>query len=351
MRRTALRAFFERVVVASLPLTVACGDPTMNDMGQTAPPADLTAVAPADLTVGGPPDLAVLTDLALGGGDLDTCETQHPITYVNIPTSDVPDSGHFNTLCVNGDPCTQVCPSGYTQCCSPHPSDGGALAVSCVYYCGPAGRRPAGLAETSHDDGCAVGRYLASMAHLEAASVHAFRSLERDLRMHAAPAQLIADARRAARDEVRHARLMRRLAAAHGARPPRVTARSYASRSLEAIAVENAVEGCVRETYGALLATWQARVATEAPVRAAMAAVAGDETRHAQLAWDVDAWTRRRLDRASRRRVVDARRRAVDELEAELAAPPPDELVRRFGVPDVAQSRRLHGQLRRELWA
>ena len=52
-------------------------------------------------------------------------------------------------------------------------------------------------------------------------------------------------------------------------------------RELEAIAIENAVEGCVRESFGALLATWQAKTAGDARVRAAMKRIARDETRHA----------------------------------------------------------------------
>jgi hypothetical protein len=83
---------------------------------------------------------------------------------------------------------------------------------------------------------------------------------------------------------------MRAWARAHRAKPARVAVSAPVQRSLEQLAVENAVEGCVRETYGALLATWQARAAAEPRVRAMMAAVAVDETRHAQLAWDLDAW-------------------------------------------------------------
>ncbi len=70
---------------------------------------------------------------------------------------------------------------------------------------------------------------------------------------------LVRAARRSAREEIRHARSAGRLARRFGAVP--VRARYGASclvRSLEDVALENAIEGCVRETYGAAVAWWQA---------------------------------------------------------------------------------------------
>ncbi len=63
---------------------------------------------------------------------------------------------------------------------------------------------------------------------------------------------------RAARDEVRHTLAMVRLAARSGARVTRRVIASRPVRSLEAMATENAVEGCVPETYGAATAMLQA---------------------------------------------------------------------------------------------
>jgi hypothetical protein len=277
-----------------------------------------------------------------------------------VPSNFPLDAGFY--LCVTGSPCSDYCPTGvtgqapdpagYTTCCSPKPSDGGAYLVACKYSCGPSGRRPAGLEEAAASHGCAVGQYFASMAHLEAASVHAFRSMARELRAHGAPRGLIAQARRAARDEIRHARLTRAMAKAHGgtAAPVKVTATT--SRSLEAMAVENAVEGCVRETFGALLASWQARAAGDRHVRTMMASIAEDEARHADLAWALDAWTRTKLDRAARHRVLDARRAAVAELARELDEQPTSaELVAEVGLPDADRARQFLDAATRELWS
>jgi hypothetical protein len=112
-------------------------------------------------------------------------------------------------------------------------------------------------------------------------------------------------------------------------------------RSLAAIAVENAVEGCVRETYGALVGLWQARTAGDPVVAAAMKRIAADETRHAELAWKVDAWAAPRLGRAARRRVAEARDNAFAELRAEVARPVPDALVGLAGLPGPAVAVRL----------
>jgi rubrerythrin len=181
--------------------------------------------------------------------------------------------------------------------------------------------------------------------------VHAFRTLARELAAEGAPASLVEAARSAARDEIRHARLTRRMALQHGSRPAPVRVAKNERRSLEAIATENAVEGCVRETFGALLATWQARAAGDESVRALMSGIAVDETRHAELAWAVDAWTARKLDREARRRVRAARAAVIEEVAAELREPPAPELVARVGMPDVDRAAELFAAVRTSLWS
>jgi hypothetical protein len=114
---------------------------------------------------------------------------------------------------------------------------------------------------------------------------------------------------------------------------------SLAVRDLETIAIENAVEGCVREAFGALVATWQAQRAADAGVRVAMQRIARDETRHAALAVAIDAWARGRLDARARERVE---RRKADAL-AELATPAdvPEAIRAALGLPTRAQARAL----------
>jgi hypothetical protein len=122
--------------------------------------------------------------------------------------------------------------------------------------------------------GTPVAVYLAEMARLEAASVHAFRHSKRELVAHGAPRALVRAAERAARDEIRHARMAAALTRRYGSTPAPHEMKTVPIRSLEAMAIENAVEGCVRETLGALIATWQAACAKDPVIRSALARIA-----------------------------------------------------------------------------
>jgi hypothetical protein len=186
------------------------------------------------------------------------------------------------------------------------------------------------------------------MARLEAASVHAFRRLRAELVEHGAPQPLVRAAERAARDELRHARMARALARRYGGTWCAPVVSDSPLRDVEAIATENAVEGCVRETFGALIATRQARAAKDPTVRAAMARIARDETRHAALAYAVDAWVRGKLNRAARTRVLAARRRATEALLAYDSEPAPD-FRSALGLPTASETRALAATMTAEL--
>jgi hypothetical protein len=191
--------------------------------------------------------------------------------------------------------------------------------------------------------------YLASQARLEAASVAAFRILRHELAAHGAPRKLLRKASRAGRDERRHARAMRSECRRWGAAPHAPTSTDGPVRDLEAIAVENATEGCVRETFGAVVAAWQAAHARDARIRAAMNRIAREESQHAALAWEVAQWAERRLDRPARERVNAARRRALMTLAGEMTADPPRQLVEVVGLPTALQAARLLDAMERML--
>jgi len=149
---------------------------------------------------------------------------------------------------------------------------------------------------------------------MEAASIDAFEILATELDAHRAPPALIQAARAAAADERRHADAIGRLAARRGTVAPEVRVNRGPIRDIEGVARENAVEGCVRETYAALLACRQARAATDPAIRSAMTGIARDETQHAALAWAVDQWSQAMLAPQARRRVREARREAIEGL-------------------------------------
>ena len=219
------------------------------------------------------------------------------------------------------------------------------------------GRRPAGLrdeavavARSSSGSG-ALGRHFEQMARLEAAAVHAFLRLRSELQLHGAPDALGRDAVVSAVEEVGHAQTARRLALRHGARPRSPEVSALPLRSLFEVALDNRVEGCVRETYGALVAHHQAIHADSAEVRSVMARIAAEETAHAALSWAVDAWARTRLDRRDRAELDRQARRAAEALQREAAEHVAPELVAGAGLPDAEKAEALVESLTRELRA
>jgi rubrerythrin len=188
----------------------------------------------------------------------------------------------------------------------------------------------------------AVGRYLANAAYLEAASIDAFVILEAELHAHGAPPALIAKARRAAAQEAVHAQLMGGLAHRHGSPvplPPQLTER--APRALVAMALENAIEGCIHETWSALIATWQAEHASEPSLRAIFARIAQEETEHAALAWEVAAWAEPLLSAPELRKLRQEQEQALARLQNPELAVFATEIQSLFGLPDAVAQQAL----------
>jgi hypothetical protein len=303
------------------PATCACREPDAATFDAAAP--DVAADADADATSW----LVSCDDAGSAPGCGDWCVATSDVTGV-------PDDGGVAPSAV----CATVCVE-FAQMCAVVEADASTAVVRCHRDC--TGRRPAGLVEPPLRARSELGAHFAAMAYLEAASVHAFRALRDELRHHGAPRSLIRAAERAARDERRHARMTSALARRHGGVVPPVRRERTRARSIEAIALENAVEGCVRETYGATMATYQARVAADPAVRAALERIAADETRHAALAWRVAGWMNGRLEPGARRRIDEARRMAVIELVASASREPPAAVAHAAGVPRPSQAKAL----------
>lgn len=192
-----------------------------------------------------------------------------------------------------------------------------------------------------------IAQWLAQAAHDEAASVHAFLALANELASHGAPTALRHRVVRAARDEVRHARTMADLARARGGVVPTVEVGTPTSRSLEAMALENAVEATVFETWSALSAWHQANAAADPELRAAMRTIADDETRHAELARDLHTWFLSQLDDDAIARVEAARDAAIAALRARMTEEP---AIPGLGLPRGAQAASLLSTLEATIW-
>lgn len=321
MDHDSLAALFRRIVIAGAPLLSAC-----SSNGYCPRDIEMTYPAPA-----------VPTDAATPDGS-----AADLISRCQAAASD----------------CTALCehvigrsPDGYVlkECGLVTTDDGPAVHVVYAPKC-VGGRSPECLAAPALTAASSpLGAWMAMCAHLEEASIAAFDILAAELAAHGSPRALIAASRAAVRDERRHARVMSRLAAQHGAVAPRPRVTHGPIRDLETIARENAIEGCTRETYAALVATRQALTAADPEIRAAMARIARDETRHASLAFAVDAWAATQLAPAARRRVREARDEASGRLLAEASAALPPASLARAGLPDQEEAAQMMAALRAHL--
>lgn len=211
--------------------------------------------------------------------------------------------------------------------------------LDCQTVC-KGGRAPPGLMSLSAL-GDSLGSVLASAAEFEGAAVHAFWQLADELEVHGLRGD---DARAAAWDEVRHAKATAKLALSLGHLPatPRV-ARPLEARSLEAIALDNAFEGCGRELLGAAVNAHQAEHATDARVRALMRDITPDEQSHARFSFELARTLMPRLPLASRRRVREAQERALATLGTERVG---EGVRQRLGWPDGDETQKLVRALR-----
>lgn len=197
------------------------------------------------------------------------------------------------------------------------------------------GRRPAGLvpfaplrALVSSEDvqpdertrSASGSAYFVRLYQLESAAVVAFSHLSLELEELGAPHSLVERARDAAQDEVRHARLARERAYQMGARVPlpEIEVAKREPRSLLDIALENAEEGCVRESFGAAQALLRAKWAVERANQIFWSEIAADELRHAELSRDLGAWLKTRLTETQNWRVSRVRVDAYNTLHGEL---------------------------------
>src|SRR5262249_8650748 len=153
-----------------------------------------------------------------------------------------------------------------------------------------------------------------------------------------APASLVEAAHRAALDEVRHARLCLGLASAYAGAPlgpapfpfdGRVEgsadpADNSAPAARGGRGGEALTEGCVGETLAAALAMEQLGRAEDPAVRAALAIIAEDEARHAELAWRAVAWAVRAGGERVRAAVAQALAEEVRVAAARFDAEPCD---------------------------
>jgi hypothetical protein len=383
-RTVAVAATLQRILASTLPLTAGAGgvaivactesldhaDGSMADAPQTATHQEGSTVDSGDAS---PADTQPEDSSLDSGEGADTtlaCDVGYLSCCFEACSCHVPPVVPW--IACGGDAEAGACPSaGQTfsasesqRFCPGTPSysfvravEAGAAQIECNMGADTGaeacGRRPRGFVPSRVLGNNPTARYLTRCAQLEAASIDAFEILGAELKGFGAPRRLVRSARRAARDEIRHARTMTALAGRQGATAKGQKVKCGPRRSLRAVAIENAVEGCVRETYGAVVAMWQAQTAADPRVRRAMRRIGADEAQHAQLAWDVQRWADAKLSPTARRAVERARQDALVTLRAELQQSPAAPVARALGLPPSPQALTLLDRLANDIttWA
>ncbi len=216
-----------------------------------------------------------------------------------------------------------------------------------------AGRIPVGAhiqAQTPNEIPSVLGAYFSNMAAMETAAITAFRYLVRELEAYQAPDELVQMARLAVDEEIDHAEMAGLLSEAYRTPVPEVKVDDFQLRSLFKIALENAVEGCVNETFAAACGIWQHEHAEHEVFRAVMGRVAEEESGHADLSWKIHRWVMPQLSEAERQHIYQAQQEAVADLENSFKVENDEALRLAVGLPDVADAARLIRELRIQLW-
>jgi len=182
----------------------------------------------------------------------------------------------------------------------------------------------------------------------EHASIASFARFTLELLSLGAPPKLVIASQDAGRDEVQHAQKCFAIASRLGGRKlgpgPLDLGGLDGPRGLTAITAATVKEGCIVETLSAALASARAAGAGDGQIRAALAKIAEDETRHAELAWRFLEWALERGGESLREavaRTFEEESRARPTYFQRVLAGVPADLVRHFGHLEEAVVREV----------
>jgi len=175
-------------------------------------------------------------------------------------------------------------------------------------------------------------RYVAKAYHAEASSVAAFLQLRSELQRYNVPLELLKRCLHAAKDEIKHARMIAALARKNSAILPELSFGILPNRTLFEITLDNAIEGCIYETYSALKAQYQVHHA-DARLIPILQTIARDETKHAQLAWDIHKHLIPRMSPKQQQKIKAAQRIALQNVLVQAMNEASGPLSRTLGYP------------------
>ena len=212
------------------------------------------------------------------------------------------------------------------------------------------GRMPVGLQVHPQTVASELGSYFADMAAMETAAITAFRYLVRELTAYQAPATLIRLAQAAVEEETQHAQMAGLLSQACDTAVPVVEVADFQLRSLFEIALENAIEGCVNETFAAACGLWQEQQAESEVFRQVIGHIAEEEVGHAALSWSIHEWAMPQLTLAQQTHIRQAQAQAVATLAQKFLREETPLVRHAVGLPQQADAAQLFQQLRTQLW-
>lgn len=227
-------------------------------------------------------------------------------------------------------------------------------AIHSPYTCPKAvpGRMPNGLMIENNQAASqsSIARYLADMAAMETAAITAFEYLVRELTAYGAPENLIEHAKQAVLEEKRHSEMAGLLASAHNATVTAVQVEDFMLRSLYEIALENAVEGCVNETFAAVCGLWQSEHAQMPVFKHVISHITDEELGHAALSWEIHAWLMPQLTDSQQQRINKAQTEAIERLIANFRQKGDADQQAAFGLPDETAAAALFAELQNSVW-
>lgn len=217
--------------------------------------------------------------------------------------------------------------------------------VTCEYtQCAVEGRVHGDIKKLEKSTGYTeLGIHFARGYHAEASSVDAFLQLRKELAFHQASKELQDRCFLAAKEEIVHAQLLAKLAKLHQGQLPTLDFGRFQPRSLFALALDNAVEGCIFETFSSLRALQQANNATDQVIAKAMKIIALDEMKHAELAWDIHKSLISKLSNVERDIIRKAQKEAIQLLlkSADVTSDLSKESQKKLGLKDTNKLREV----------
>jgi len=193
-----------------------------------------------------------------------------------------------------------------------------------------------------------AGKWLAAAASRELLAMSSFEQIHEELLLHGARDALAEDALVVAQEKARNARVLGVLARRYNASLLTQLRTTRELRSLHLIAVANMTENVILGAFHALVGLHQAQNAIDDTLRAAIAKIARDQFRHAELGWRITQWLDEHLSETGRRAVNAAKERAIARLcfASDRGVETLDERAREMlGLPDAQTLAKILGEL------